>query len=195
MGLHQHSTEWPPSLLTPLTNGLRDASNGTLRPTELSPLPSSSDTEELAELQAFDALPPLAPEQEAIVQSVVDGHSVFFTGPAGSGKSLIIKHLKRRLHGMGKKYEITAPTGLAASLLNGRTVHSFAGIGLGDRPLRAYILQRTPAVEDTRKDVSYGRRDVVQNKINERAESIGSSYESTDVLVIDEVSMVGDIST
>lgn len=144
----------------------------------------------VTEQQHFEKLPTLIPEQEEPVQSVLDGYNVLFTGPAGSGKSLIIKHMKQRLHHQGTKCVITATTGLAASLLSGRTVHNFVGIGLGDRPLLSYLRPRVPGMEDTETGITYGRRDRVQNKIEERLEAPGLSSKGKIVLIIDEASMV-----
>ncbi|KAH8152385.1 uncharacterized protein LAJ45_03225 [Morchella importuna] len=44
-------------------------------------------------------LPPeqLSEDQKYILGLVLDGHNVFFTGPAGSGKSLLLKHIKYHL--------------------------------------------------------------------------------------------------
>ena len=72
----------------------------------------------------------LTPAQSAIFDLVMDGESVFFTGCAGSGKTAIINILTRSLP--LKSTFITAATGLAAVHIGGSTLHSFAGIGLGD---------------------------------------------------------------
>ena len=53
------------------------------------------------------------------------GASVFFTGCAGTGKSLLLKHILRALP--TDSTFVTASTGLAASALGGTTINAFAG--------------------------------------------------------------------
>jgi ATP-dependent DNA helicase PIF1 len=74
----------------------------------------------------------LSEEQLQAVQAALDGCSIFVTGSAGTGKSRLLKLLIRQLN---DKYSeaavaVTASTGIAALNIRGRTVHSFAGIGL-----------------------------------------------------------------
>lgn len=109
----------------------------------------------------------LSKEQEHVLALARDGVSLFFTGSAGTGKSLllrtIIKDLKRTRPG---KVAITASTGLAACNIGGQTLHSFAGVGLGKgEPLKL---------------LKYVRRN--------RAAT--NRWKSIDVLIIDEVSMI-----
>jgi len=54
-----------------------------------------------------------------------EGHSVFFTGCAGTGKSLLLKHILRTVP--KDSTFVTASTGLAASALGGTTINAFAG--------------------------------------------------------------------
>ena len=55
-----------------------------------------------------------------------EGNSVFFTGCAGTGKSLLLKHMLRTLP--KDTTFVTASTGLAASALGGTTINAFAGL-------------------------------------------------------------------
>lgn len=59
-------------------------------------------------------------------------NNVLLTGPAGSGKTFLlnkyIAHLKKKNIGVA----VTASTGIAATHLGGRTIHSWAGIGIKD---------------------------------------------------------------
>ena len=58
-----------------------------------------------------------------------EGNSVFFTGCAGTGKSLLLKHI---LQALPKDTTfVTASTGLAASALGGITINAFAGLSVG----------------------------------------------------------------
>lgn len=76
----------------------------------------------------------LSDEQRAIVDYVVaKGQNVFFTGSAGTGKSVVLRqlvHELRRKHGQFS-VGVTASTGLAACNINGQTLHKFLSIGLG----------------------------------------------------------------
>ncbi len=60
------------------------------------------------------------------------GHNIYLTGAAGSGKTYLLNKyigfLKSKKVGVG----ITASTGIAATHMNGRTIHSWSGIGIKD---------------------------------------------------------------
>jgi len=73
-------------------------------------------------------------EQRAAFDAVIEGKSIFITGPGGTGKSFLLENLYEyfKLHSK-HKLAITAMTGCAAVLLGpfAKTLHSWAGIGLG----------------------------------------------------------------
>ena len=121
-------------------------------------------------LGAHDA--PLAPEQKAVYDLVFQGHSVFFTGCAGSGKSHLLRvcvaDLRERftLQGKDDAVFVTAPTGIAACNIGGTTIHSWAGIGRG-----------TDDAKKLAKDIS--------NRAN-----TAKRWLSARVLFIDEISML-----
>jgi ATP-dependent DNA helicase PIF1 len=60
------------------------------------------------------------------------GCNVFLTGPAGTGKSLVIRHIIEYLKQTYKEEEWVAvgPTGPTAIAIGGQTLHSFAGCGV-----------------------------------------------------------------
>ena len=97
------------------------------------------------------------------------GRSVFLTGPAGSGKTFLLKKFIVHLKKKGKRAAVTATTGLAATHLRGRTIHSWAGIGI-QRELSDSLLDRI---------------------IRENS-PIKKEILATDVLIIDEISMLHD---
>ena len=57
------------------------------------------------------------------------GHSVFLTGSAGAGKTWLLNQYIEYLRRRKKKVAVTASTGVAATHLNGMTLHSFTGMG------------------------------------------------------------------
>ena len=59
------------------------------------------------------------------------------TIPPGTGKSFLLRVLRDLLKDSGllKVTAFTAPTGVAACNIQGLTLHSWAGIGLSNRPL------------------------------------------------------------
>ncbi|KIY53384.1 hypothetical protein FISHEDRAFT_7136, partial [Fistulina hepatica ATCC 64428] len=77
----------------------------------------------------------LSDEQNQILRLVEEGNSVFYTGSAGTGKSVLLREIIKSLHKKHAKapdvVAITASTGIAACNIGGVTIHSFAGIGLG----------------------------------------------------------------
>ncbi|KAI3399093.1 hypothetical protein diail_7893 [Diaporthe ilicicola] len=117
----------------------------------------------------------LSNEQEHVKKLVCEkGQSVFFTGPAGTGKSVlmraIIQDLKKKYAKDPERLAVTASTGLAACNIGGMTLHSFAGIGLGK--------------DDAQTLVKKIRR-------NGKAKN---RWMRTRVLIVDEISMVdGDL--
>ena len=83
----------------------------------------------------------LSAEQKRILSLIDTGESMFFTGCAGTGKSYMlnaaIAHLRKK-HPSNSVY-VTASTGIAATHIGGITLHSFAGIGLGEGPIDKII--------------------------------------------------------
>lgn len=95
-----------------------------------------------------------------------EGYNVFLTGPAGSGKTYVLNQFIRLKKHEGKHVSITATTGLAASHLGGSTIHSWSGIGVRDEIGMHFV-----------DNLSKSRREII---------------EKTDVLIIDEISMMHD---
>jgi ATP-dependent exoDNAse (exonuclease V) alpha subunit len=78
-------------------------------------------------------------KQIEAIRLIEAGHSVFVTGPGGTGKSFLIDHLRRSLPTKG--LAITATTGVAAVNISGRTVHAYLGMGTGQAPIDQLIRQ------------------------------------------------------
>ncbi|KAF5615896.1 DNA repair and recombination pif1 mitochondrial [Fusarium sp. NRRL 52700] len=97
----------------------------------------------------------LSEEQRHVLDLVVNkNQSVFFTGAAGTGKSVlmraIITELKKKYAKDPERVAVTASTGLAACNIGGITLHSFSGIGLGkeDAPTLVKKIRRNPKAKN-----------------------------------------------
>lgn len=104
--------------------------------------------------------------QELALEIMLAGESVLLTGPAGAGKTFVLNQFIRLAKSEGKHVSVTATTGLAATHLGGTTIHSWAGIGVLDELPSGFA-----------DHVAKGRREII---------------EKTDVLIIDEISMLHD---
>ncbi|KAI5963455.1 RRM3 [Candida pseudojiufengensis] len=91
----------------------------------------------------------LSSEQLEVITKVVDQKlNVFYTGSAGTGKSVVLRELVRKLKAIYRdNIGVTAPTGMAACNINGQTIYRYLEIGLGlQNPTDlARIIQRNPA--------------------------------------------------
>lgn len=108
-------------------------------------------------------------EQREAFNAVQSGQSIFITGPGGTGKSYLIQALYTLIpEKTGKHVSVTAMTGCAALLLGryAKTLHSWSGIGLG----RGSSSQLALGIRRSGRSL---RR-----------------WLSTDILIIDEVSMM-----
>ena len=83
-------------------------------------------------------------KQKEILEKILDNENAFITGFAGSGKSYLIEYIYKTLTEQGKKVALTAMTGCAAILINGKTVHSALGIGLATSLINAFVLPDDP---------------------------------------------------
>ena len=105
-------------------------------------------------------------DQELALAILLSGRSALLTGAAGTGKTHLLNNFIVQARKRGKKVSVTATTGLAATHLGGNTIHSWSGIGVSDH-LPNNFFER----------LSKTRRDVISK---------------TDVLIIDEISMLHD---
>ncbi|XP_070577575.1 uncharacterized protein [Ptychodera flava] len=119
----------------------------------------------------FKTLPcSLSEEQQKCVELALLGHNIFITGPAGSGKSYLVKKIYENFtRTTSKNVQIVCPTGAACSIYDdlpekSKTIHSFFGIGLADQAIQ----------------------DIIKNA----KEYVATQLREVDVLIIDEVSMV-----
>ena len=104
--------------------------------------------------------------QKEALAILEDGHNVLLTGPAGSGKTFLLNQYVAFLKKNGVGVAITASTGIAATHIGGRTIHSWAGIGIKDS------LSATDIKNLTKKTY------------------LKNQFQKVEVLVIDEISML-----
>jgi ATP-dependent DNA helicase PIF1 len=71
------------------------------------------------------------------------GHNVYLTGAAGSGKTYVLNQYIKYLRENHIVVGVTASTGIAATHMNGMTIHSWAGLGIGDSIDIERILSKT----------------------------------------------------
>jgi len=69
----------------------------------------------------------LSEQQRETVDLAAAGKSVFVTGGAGTGKSVVLREIIRRLP--QATTFVTASTGVAACIVQGTTLHQFSGLG------------------------------------------------------------------
>lgn len=114
----------------------------------------------------------LSKEQEDVIHLAETGHNLFYTGCAGTGKSVLLREMikvLKRMYGP-EGVAITASTGLAACNIGGITIHSFAGVGLGS-----------------------GDADKLFRKVK-RSKKHVRRWQEVSALVVDEISMLdGDL--
>jgi ATP-dependent DNA helicase PIF1 len=82
-------------------------------------------------------------DQQRAIDLARTGKSFFLTGAGGTGKSYVIRSIVDSLLALGKDSALTAMTGCAALLLGkgAKTLHSWAGIGLGRDPVAAILIK------------------------------------------------------
>ena len=136
-------------------------------PTSSNPEPYSvnRDDESSDQLRIPIKEPSLCPEQAELVDIILSGRNVFYTGSAGCGKSTVLKAFTRKFRDRGLQVDIVAPTGISALGVGGSTTFVYAGWSLSSfkRPL---------------------------NKVRAGAHGkhVRKRLKATDVLVIDEIS-------
>ncbi|MCC2667191.1 MAG: hypothetical protein K0S63_1107 [Gammaproteobacteria bacterium] len=94
------------------------------------------------------------------------GKNIFLTGAAGSGKTYLLNQYIRYLKENHIEVAVTASTGIAATHLQGMTIHAWSGIGVKE---------------------SLTKKDLEKLLLTDR---IKRNYKKTKVLIIDEISML-----
>lgn len=118
--------------------------------------------------------------------------NIYITGGAGTGKTTFLKHvLIPELEHRGLAYHITASTGIAGTHVDGKTLHSFLGIGLGPEwPPGAPILNMHA---DDIEDIYNATYERWQNNPRIPAamrEGLTKKLIGAEVILLEEVSMI-----
>lgn len=71
--------------------------------------------------------------QERALAIMKSGKNVFLTGSAGTGKTYVLNQYIEYLKSHKVPVAVTASTGIAATHMNGTTIHSYSGIGIKDQ--------------------------------------------------------------
>jgi ATP-dependent DNA helicase PIF1 len=105
--------------------------NGTSYTSKTSSLNSRTNGSEASE-RLTDVT--LSAQQHAFFEKIGRRENVFISGAAGTGKSFVLRVLQEAFDQQrrGDEVAFTAPTGVAACNIGGVTIHSWAGIGLGE---------------------------------------------------------------
>ncbi len=77
--------------------------------------------------------------QPQILEILKSGQNAFLTGPAGCGKTFLLNQYIEYLKKNSVEVGITASTGIAATHLNGRTIHSWCGMGISHKLTKPQI--------------------------------------------------------
>lgn len=104
--------------------------------------------------------------QEKALAVLKSGVNVFLTGEPGAGKTHTINRFKEWLDSQHKRYAVTASTGIAATHIDGQTIHSWSGIRI-------------------KSNLSARQIETILSD-----EYIHARLMNTDVLIVDEISMM-----
>jgi len=104
-----------------------------------------------------------------VLNELKSNENIFLTGGAGVGKTTITRQIIQAYMDDSKKVAKLASTGMAATLIDGQTLHSFLDLGICD------------SIEALERDSKF----LIKKKTKKLIESM-------DLVVIDEISMVSD---
>lgn len=126
--------------------------------------------------------------------NLLQGRNIFISGPAGSGKSFVVQKYCSFLKRLNPDLKIvkTSTTGLSALNIQGITIHSFIGMGIGKRTYQQVKedLQQSYNKEISGRKLSPAQKQQVRKKIFKQFENQAKRIKKADVLIIDEISML-----
>ncbi|MCF6330512.1 MAG: AAA family ATPase [Sulfurimonas sp.] len=104
-----------------------------------------------------------------ITKDLNNNTNIFLTGGAGVGKTTITRQVIQNFIDDAKKVAKLASTGMAATLIDGQTLHSFLDLGIANN------------IEDLEKNSKFNIKKKIKKLVSQM-----------DLIVIDEISMVSD---
>lgn len=110
----------------------------------------------------------LTPEQQTVFAAMAAGHNVFLSGGAGTGKTYLLEHFIQYAQGEGKTVLRMAPTGIAARIIHGTTIH------------RAIHAPTTVIGPDNFQSTDYACQ---------MGKKVYEVIARTDIIIVDEISM------
>jgi len=107
-------------------------------------------------------------EQQNAYNKYIEGKNIFITGPGGTGKTALIRHIQKDAKRKDINIQVCALTGCAAVLLEckAKTIHSWAGIGLGNGAIETVVAK------------------IMKKKFAK------DNWKGANILIIDEISMM-----
>lgn len=111
-------------------------------------------------------------KQRDAAERIDTGGNTMVTGPAGTGKSTLLSYLRTKYPDM----PVTASTGIAALNVGGCTLHSWAGLGIGDKSAE----EIAGAINKKRNNVFYVMRKVKRLAIDEISMVEASTLDKVD---------------
>lgn len=141
--------------------------------TEHTAIDDTDDTDDIVDVdipmiiseRQKEELKGLTDEQQRVVELALQRKNIFLTGAGGVGKSFLLKYLVQILREQGLRVQVTATTGIAAVSIGGQVLHAFSGIGIAEENI-----------------------DVICHRA--RSQRLKTIWNSLDVLIIDEISML-----
>lgn len=131
----------------------------------------TEDPKETAVESCLHSDPALSDEQAHVVELAAKGFNIFYTGSAGSGKSTVLRAIVQRLTDMRKRVEVLAPTGRAALAIDGITTWTYAKWNPSSHKISLENLKKAANAKNSRS----------------------LRFQCTDVMIIDEISMVENL--
>ncbi|KAL4244571.1 ATP-dependent DNA helicase PIF1 [Abortiporus biennis] len=162
-------------------------------------------------LPAVDAAPPvvnapppqdikLSKEQRDVLEMVKSGRNVFFTGSAGTGKSVLLREIIKHCLEQKRRLAITASTGIASVNIGGCTVHSWSGIGLGKEAkevLVCKLIGKPKWIEEKKRRQWAADHHVPYKADPYEPDWLGGAamdrWIKTKTLIVDEISMIDGV--